>query len=413
MIYLEAENLGWQPLMKSWLNNLHESVTVDQTIMLETLFLWVVAPTLEFIQESCREVITTSSQSMVYSLMNLMTCQLDVFKTPNEMEKVPNHIQNVWLTNAFIFAAVWSLGGTLDAKSRKGLDLFLRELISGKHLEFQMPKLVKVEKGFPSGGSIFDYVFEREKKFGGEWKLWIDTIDSYTIPNKARFNSITVPTIDTARYTYLLDLYITHNKQVLIVGPTGTGKSVYINNKLLNGLPKKEYVPVFINFSAQTSANQTQDIILSKLDKRRKGVFGPNVGQKCVIFVDDMNMPAREKYGAQPPIELLRQYMDHGSWFDLKDTSSFQLVNLQFVAAMGPPGGGRNPVTPRFLRHFNTLAISEFDDSTLKNIFSAILSWHFKSNNFSSDIISLIPNIVSAILDIYQGIYFLIYSRYC
>jgi dynein heavy chain len=48
-------------------------------------------------------------------------------------------------------------------------------------------------------------------------------------------------------------------------------------DRLLNGMGKGfETLPMA--FSASTSANQTQDILDIKMDKRRKGVFGPAVG---------------------------------------------------------------------------------------------------------------------------------------
>ena len=96
-----------------------------------------------------------------------------------------------------------------------------------------------------------------------------------------------------------------------------------------------------------------------------------------IFFIDDLNMPALEVYGAQPPIELIRQWMDFRGWYDRKAIGEFRnLVDVNFVCAMGPPGGGRNPITARLMRHFNFLAFTELEDQSKRVIFGTILqSW--------------------------------------
>lgn len=145
------------------------------------------------------------------------------------------------------------------------------------------------------------------------WKDWISTVPRAKVDPDMAFSQIIVPTSDTISYTFVIDRLVRSGKHILCVGDTGTGKTVTVQDKLNNDLPA-DMTPVFMTFSARTSANQTQDLIDSKMDKRRKGVFGPPSGKKMIISLDDMNMPQREKYFAQPPIEILRQWMDHKGW---------------------------------------------------------------------------------------------------
>ncbi|VTJ64642.1 Hypothetical predicted protein, partial [Marmota monax] len=272
----------------------------------------------------------------------------------------------------------------------------------GKNEKYPVPDGVgKWECQFEEKGLVYDYMYELKNR--GRWLHWNELIKSTDLEDKRiKIQDIIVPTMDTIRYTFLMDLSITYAKPLLFVGPTGTGKSVYVKDKLMNHLEKDQYFPFYVNFSARTSANQVQNIIMTRLDKRRKGVFGPPMGKKCIIFIDDMNMPALEKYGAQPPIELLRQFFDCGNWYDLKDTSKITLVDIELIAAMGPPGGGRNPVTPRFLRHFNICSINSFSDETMVRIFSTIVAFYLRTREFPTEYFITGNQIVSGTMEIYK-----------
>uniref|UniRef100_A0A8C4E4W3 AAA+ ATPase domain-containing protein n=1 Tax=Dicentrarchus labrax TaxID=13489 RepID=A0A8C4E4W3_DICLA len=368
MIYMEPHQLGWSPLRDSYMNTLPESLSTEHRELIMDLFDWLVQPCLDFIDRECRFVVQTSPIHLAYSLMKLYTC-LMASDTQMSSQQI-----TMWLQGLFLFAVVWTLGGTITGDSRKKFDVFYRNLIMGMDDEHPRPKSIKLKKNniFPERGSVYDYYFHKDGQ--GQWNVWTDSITNEE--NVIPVSDLIIPTMETARQLFFLRTYLAHEIPMLFVGPTGTGKSV-INKSFLVTLPKEQYTPNCINFSARTSANQTQDIIMAKLDRRRKGVFGPPMGKKCIVYVDDLNMPAKEIYGAQPPIELLRQWIDHHHWYDKKDTSRLNIVDVLFLSAMGPPGGGKNDITGRFTRHLNVISIDSFDDETLTKIFSSITDWHF------------------------------------
>ncbi|GBG29412.1 Dynein heavy chain 7, axonemal [Hondaea fermentalgiana] len=260
------------------------------------------------------------------------------------------------------------------------------------------PKTHKFQIPVPEGGLVYDYCYLPEEE---RWKSWIDLLDKFKIANDAEYSAIVVPTENTCQFSYLLTSLYTHEKPTLVIGPTGTGKSTYVVDCLMNRLDRDTYMTIMTAFSANTSAAQLQDIVDGRMDRRRKGVFGPALGKKYMLFVDDLNMPVVEEYGAQPPIELLRQFVDNGGWYDLKEKSFRNIIDTLLVAAMGPPGGGRNFITPRMMRHFNVLTFTEFSDQTLTRIFQTLATWHFGKPGFDESIRGLAGGIVTATLEAY------------
>ncbi|XP_076458174.1 dynein axonemal heavy chain 3-like [Babylonia areolata] len=412
MIYMEPHQLGWRPFLDSYMMyTLPKAMTEEPRVMIEDMYMWLMQPTLDFVHRRCNLFITTSEIHLAFTHMRLFTALMDEiieFLEPTDLSETKKQTLTtqqivLWLQGLFLFAMVWTVGGSIREESKKAFDTFFRNLITGLNDAHPKPKSSKITKAnaFPERGTVFEYCFL--KKSSGQWAHWMDMLDAKKASAEAshsKASDLMIETSETMRQEFFLHVYLEHKIPILQVGPTGTGKSAITNNYLMH-LPKDTYIVNSINFSARTSANQTQDIIMSKLNRRRKGVFGPPVSKTSVVFVDDLSMPAKETYGAQPPIELLRQWINHGHWYDKKDTSKIFLIDVLFVSAMGPPGGGRNDITSRFTRHMNIISLDEFDDHTMTRIFGSICDMHFQQG-FEGAIVRTGKLMVAATLDVYK-----------
>nr|XP_026485669.1 dynein heavy chain 3, axonemal [Vanessa tameamea] len=391
MIYMEPEQLGWRAFLASYNTHLSKRLIPEQFDLIQELIDWLVPPIFEFLLK-CQHFVQVGEIHQFNSFTRLFTCLLEG----------ESQFSTVWLQCTFIFSLLWGLCATINGESRKGFDTFFRKLLDGNNNTYPKPKSFKLNKNqlFLDKDTLFDYVYD--KRNNGTWIPWVDLEKEVPLSPTAKVNDIIILTNENACLRYFVSKMVKSKIPILLVGPTGTGKSTLVLNFLLS-LPKEKYITNTINFSARTTANQTQDIIMSKVDRRRKGVFGPSMGKKCVLFVDDLSMPQREQWGAQPPLELLRQWIDHGHWYDLKEMVRQEVVDVLFVSAMLPPGGGSNLISSRLTRHMLLIALDSFEDNTLNKIFVTIMDWHF-AKGFPDSLARQSKAVVSATMGVYKGV---------
>ncbi|KAF6321024.1 dynein axonemal heavy chain 6 [Rhinolophus ferrumequinum] len=384
MVFVDPDELKWMPYVKTWMQGISKKLNEETQEYILNLFQRHVDDGLHFINKKCNQAIPQVDISKVTTLCYLLESLIlgkDAVTLTMEQAKL-----NIVLCQTFVFCYLWSLGGNLTENYWDSFDTFIRTQFDDNP-----------DARLPSSGDLWSVHMDFDTKRLDPWERIIPTFKySRDVP----FFEMLVPTVDTVRFGYLMEKLLAVRHSVLFTGTTGVGKSVIAKGLLNNIQESAGYVPVYLNFSAQTSSARTQEIIESKLERKRKNILGPPGNKHVVIFVDDLNMPRLDHYGSQPPIELLRQYQDFGGFYDRNKLFWKDIQDVTIVSACAPPGGGRNPVTPRFIRHFSMLCLPMPSEHSLKQIFQAILNGFL--SDFTPAVKQTASNIVEASVEIYN-----------
>jgi dynein heavy chain len=369
MVFLEQVHVGYMSLFESWLigADYHKCGCLNETIpgqlpMLEKLTRKHVIPAMDYMYEFCKEKVATSFINLMQSFINILTACVRRNNVTDETENVEKLLKMY-----FVFSLVWSVCGNTHDDTRAKFNEYIRE----QFVTCEDP-LLPEEEHDPSGHAkdMYHVYVDMETC---TWVHWHDLMKEFHFNPKQSYFELLVPTTDTTCYRQLLDLLLPCDCNVLYMGETGVGKSVIMQSYLDEAVTTGKFVSHTMGYSAQTTPTNLREIMEGKLDKKRKNLLGPPAGKKMLYFVDDLNMPALEVYGAQPPNELLRQLVDSKGFYDTAKLFFKNIQSLVFSGCMAPPGGGRNEVTPRLLRHYNMMWLPQLSEASMTQIFSAIL----------------------------------------
>ncbi len=199
----------------------------------------------------------------------------------------------------------------------------------------------------------------------------------------------------------MINALIKAGKHVLLAGATGTGKTSIIQN-ILSQYRNEFYTTMTVNFSAQTSSTRVQEMIEERVEKRTLGVYVPVGGKKMITFIDEFNLPKKDEFGAQPPLELIRQWIDYGFWYDRTKQTPKLIKDMQLICAMGPPGGGRSEISARLQSRFNVINISFPSESQIKRIYGTLINQ--KLLDFEEEIKPLGDVMTQATIEVYDAV---------
>ncbi|KAL7268764.1 dynein heavy chain [Rhizina undulata] len=276
-----------------------------------------------------------------------------------------------YVSKKLLLALVWSFTGDCPLSDRQIFGEYICGLTT-----VDLPPLGE-------NGSLIDFDVALPK---ADWVQWQDQVPHVEVnTHSVTQTDVVIPTLDTVRHEDVLYSWLAEHKPLLLCGPPGSGKTMTLFSALRK-LPNMEVIG--LNFSSAT----TPDLLIKTFEqyceykKTLNGVLlsPTQIGRWLVVFCDEINLPAPDKYGTQRAISFLRQLVEQNGFWRTSDKTWVTLDRIQFVGACNPPtDAGRTPMGARFLRHAPLIMVDYPGEQSLHQIYGT----------FNSAVLKIIPSL--------------------
>ncbi|KAJ2094725.1 dynein heavy chain, partial [Coemansia sp. S100] len=265
-------------------------------------------------------------------------------------------------------ALVWSLAGDAGQAGRRLMSEFVGGAAAGA---IELPPMGSDE-------TIMDYDVA-VRGGAAEWQAWTSRVPRVDVESHRVVEAgLVVPTTDTLRHEEVLYAWLAGHKPLVLCGPPGSGKTMTLL-AALRKLPDLEVAG--LNFSSATTPELVLKTVEQHCEYRRTPnglVLAPTaIGRWLVVFCDEINLPAEDRYGTQRVISFLRGLVERGGFWRSGGSSQqhqwVKLERIQFVGACNPPTDpGRVALSQRFLRHAPVVLVDYPGEQSLVQIYSVL-----------------------------------------
>lgn len=202
MVFVDPKNLGYDPYWLRWINTRPER----ERDKLNELYERIVSELLEFVHDGIDGTNQVEPLKMIVMQTKLnmlvqLCMMLDAILPHTENDKII--YDDEVLECAFVQCIYFSVGASLIDESRARFDDFMKKLNPLMAVQDSKEKPANTTQCPSEKSTLYEYFFDIERR---EWIAWEWMIPEYVHKPSTNFSEILVPTVDTLRTEWVLNL---------------------------------------------------------------------------------------------------------------------------------------------------------------------------------------------------------------